>query len=338
MASGVIPVIDISPLQEGGDTGDVAAQIRNACVSHGFMYIVGHGVPLELCQRLETLSQEFFALPEEEKLEISMAKGGRAWRGFFKLEGELTSGIPDQKSGIYFGQELSGDHPAVAAKTPLHGRNLFPTRPAGLKEAVLDYMKAVEAVGHVVLEGVALSLGLPVSYFAEHYTKEPLVLFRIFSYPRDRLHASGEERFGVGEHTDYGLLTLLRQDDCGGLEVKSPSGWIAAPPIPESFVVNIGDMLERLTGGLYKSTPHRVRNSSGRDRVSFPLFFDPNWSAEVRPIQGLESLLGSSERIEKDKEERWDKASVHEPLVGTYGEYLLKKVGKVFPELSQEVL
>ena len=90
---------------------------------------------------------------------------------------------------------------------------------------------------------------------------------------------------GVGEHTDYGLLTILRQDMSGGLEVKTKSGWVAAPPIPNSFVCNIGDMLDRMTGGRYLSTPHRVRNLAGHNRLSFPFFFDPNFSAEVRPIK-----------------------------------------------------
>src|SRR6202011_3985293 len=89
-----------------------------------------------------------------------------------------------------------------------------------------------------------------------------------------------------GEHTDYGLLTLLAQDAIGGLQVRTPSGWIDAPPIEGTFVANIGDMLDRLTGGWYRSTPHRVRNVSGRDRFSFPFFFDPGFSAEIPPLPG----------------------------------------------------
>ena len=136
-------------------------------------------------------------------------------------------------------------------------------------------------------------------------------------------------RDGVGEHTDYGLLTLLRQDTVGGLEVKGPAGWIAAPPIAASFVCNIGDMLDRMTGGLYRSTPHRVRlNASGRDRLSFPLFFDPDLDARIEPIR--------SAAID-DRASRWDGASVH-AFAGTYGDYLLAKIGKVFPELHRTVL
>ncbi len=126
---------------------DVARQIGQACREHGFFYITGHGVAEELYKRLESLSREFFAQPVEEKMHISMAQGGRAWRGYFRVGDELTSGRPDRKEGIYFGSELAADHPAVAAGTPLHGANLFPDIP-GFRQAVLDYMAALTGVGH----------------------------------------------------------------------------------------------------------------------------------------------------------------------------------------------
>jgi isopenicillin N synthase-like dioxygenase len=154
-------------------------------------------------------------------------------------------------------------------------------------------------------------------------------LFRIFNYPPP---PAGSELWGVGEHTDYGLLTILLQDDAGGLEVKSGKSWIAAPPIPGSFVCNLGDMLDRMTRGIYRSTPHRVRNPAPRDRLSFPFFFDPNFFAKVGPID-----LPSGETAPDDRAQRWDKSSVH-AFSGTYGDYLLGKVGKVFPELIGKVL
>ncbi len=93
-------------------------------------------------------------------------------------------------------------------------------------------------------------------------------------------------RHAVGERIDYGFLTLLRQDDVGGLQVHTREGWMEAPPVPESFVCNIGDMLDRMTGGLYRNTPYRVRlNTSGRHRPSFPLFFDPDFDARIDPLR-----------------------------------------------------
>jgi isopenicillin N synthase-like dioxygenase len=183
------------------------------------------------------------------------------------------------------------------------------------------------------MEGIALSLGLPASYFAERYTADPLILFRIFNYPTQPVPANLDVQWGVGEHTDYGLLTILRQDEIGGLQVRTGEGWIDAAPVRDAFVINIGDMLDRMTGGLYRSTPHRVvRNTSGRDRLSFPLFFDPNFHARVRPIEGLPKPV-----VVDDSATRWDRANVH-AFNGIYGDYLLDKVSKVFPQLRRAVL
>jgi isopenicillin N synthase-like dioxygenase len=324
-----IPIIDVRELV-AGSAGQraVAAQIGQSCRESGFFYIVGHGVDEGLQQRLQDLSRRFFAQDINSKLQIRMALGGRAWRGYFRVGDELTSGKPDQKEGLYFGAELPPDHPLVQAGTPLHGPNLFPAEPAGLRQIVLDYMAALTHLCHRLMAGLALSLGLEESYFADRYTRGPLTLFRIFSYPPP----PEPSLWGVGEHTDYGLLTVLLQDDTGGLEVRSRSGWVAAPPIPGSLVCNIGDMLDRMTRGLYRSTPHRVRNPAPRNRLSFPFFFDPNFFARVQPID-----LPGWEPPPDDRDERWDRASVH-AFQGTYGDYLLNKVGKVFPELRQAVM
>jgi polar amino acid transport system ATP-binding protein len=328
-----LPLIDVAPLVAGAPGRDaVAAQIGAACRAHGFFYVTGHGVAPALVQRLEDLSHRFFELPEETKMQWRMALGGRAWRGFFPLGGELTSGRPDWKEGLYLGTELPAMHPLVQAKTPVHGPNLFPDVPS-FRETILDYMAAVTQLGHRLMEGIALSLGLQASYFAERYTADPLILFRLFNYPTQPVPEGLDVQWGVGEHTDYGLLTILHQDNVGGLAVHTPGGWLDAPPIAGSFVCNIGDMLDRMTGGLYKSTPHRVkRNTSGRDRLSFPLFFDPNFEARVQRIEGL----AGAEALD-DSAERWDRANVH-AFSGRYGDYLLAKVSKVFPQLRDEVL
>ncbi len=324
-----IPIIDVAPLVAGAAGQQaVAARLGEACRESGFFYAVGHGVDEDLQRRLQELSRQFFAQDVESKLRIRMAHGGRAWRGYFRVGDELTSGKPDQKEGLYFGTELAADHPLVRAGTPLHGPNLFPAEPAGLRPAVLEYLAALTQLGQRLMAGIALSLGLPEAYFAEHGTAEPLILFRIFNYPPPR----DPGLWGVGEHTDYGLLTILLQDDAGGLEVRSRSRWVPAPPVPGSFVCNIGDMLDRMTRGLYRSTPHRVRNPAPRDRLSLPFFFDPNFFAPVRPIE-----LPGQAALSDDRAERWDKASVH-AFQGTYGDYLLGKVAKVFPELRQSVL
>jgi isopenicillin N synthase-like dioxygenase len=325
-----VPVIDVSALiARAGDRSRTADEIGRACRSSGFFYIVGHGVDEGLQYRLEECSRQFFAQDLSSKMEIAMERGGRAWRGYFPVGAELTSGKADIKEGIYFGEELAPDHPRVRKGTPLHGANLFPREPTAMRDAVLAYMDAMTELGHALMEGIALSLGLDASYFADRYTRKPLTLFRIFNYPHEHAAAGDEPRWGVGEHTDYGLLTILKQDGAGGLEVKSRDGWIPAPPVPNSFVCNIGDMLDRMTAGLYRSTAHRVRNLASRDRLSFPFFFDPDFDAAIRPIVEADATL-----VAADRDERWDRASVHE-FEGTYGDYILAKVSKVFPQLRR---
>jgi len=329
MSEHAIPLVDISSFSTGESKQAIARQIAEACLQHGFFYITGHGVSKKLQEQLYEKSHQFFSLGEAEKMAISMDRGGKAWRGYFPLHGELTSGLPDRKEGLYFGTELGPGHPTVKAGVPLHGANLFPENPAGFSAVVLEYIGQVSLVGKTILQGVALSLGLKETYFEHHYTHDPLILFRIFHYPAQ---AADSEEWGVGEHTDYGLLTILLQDTVGGLQIKSNGKWVDAPPISDTFICNIGDMLERITGGLYKSTPHRVLNKAGKNRLSFPLFFDPGFDAPVRKIENISLPL-----ITDDSSERWDKASVHE-FSGTYGDYLLQKIGKVFPDLGKELL
>ncbi len=334
-----LPVIDVSALVDGtGDPGAVAAAIDAACREVGFFYVTGHGVPEALQERLEELSRAFFALPTEQKAAMSMAQGGRAWRGWFPLEGELTSGRPDRKEGVYFGAELPLDDERVRAGRPLHGPNLFPAELPELREVVLAYLAALTGLGHALMRGISLALGLPHDWFDRHLTTDPLVLFRIFRYPpsppdagqADAGAGAATRGWGVAEHTDYGLLTILRQDGHEGLQVHARDGWVDAPPRPGTFVCNLGDMLERMTAGHYRSTPHRVRNTTGVDRLSFPFFFDPGWEAEVVPVPHLGEPPAPARA-------RWDGEDVFAAR-GTYGDYLLSKVGRVFPDLKAEVL
>jgi len=320
-----IPLIDLRDARD-----DVARAMHDACRQHGFFYVVGHGIDASLGARLEGLSHRFFALPEQTKARFAMPLAGRAWRGWFPLGGELTSGRADWKEGLYVGNDLPETHPRVRAGVPLHGRNLLPGDDVipGFAATIDAWMAAVTALGQRVLEAIAISLEMPPAWFRERWTSDPLVLFRIFLYPSRPVPVEVDAPYGVGEHTDYGLLTLLRQDDVGGLTVRTSEGWIDAPPVPESFVCNIGDMLDRATGGYYRSTLHRVRlNTSGRDRLSFPLFLDPDFDVRIEPIRTLQH---------DDRATRWDGASVH-AFEGTYGDYVLAKVGKVFPGLKEKV-
>ncbi|HET7899588.1 MAG TPA: 2-oxoglutarate and iron-dependent oxygenase domain-containing protein [Candidatus Nanopelagicales bacterium] len=327
-----LPVVDVAALVDPSSSLEerraVGAELDAACRTCGFLLVAGHGVDPALRADLERLAREFFALPDEEKARIAMPRAGTAWRGWFPVGGELTSGEPDRKEGVYFGTELPADDPRVRSGTPLHGANLFPERPAELGPVVLRWIDEVSALGAAVLRGLALGLGLDEDWFARTLTADPTILFRAFHYP-----PGDGGSWGVGEHTDYGLITLLAQDHHGGLQVRSQGEWIDVPADPELFVVNIGDMLDRMTRGRYRSDPHRVRNLSGQDRVSFPLFVDPSWDARV---VALPDSVFAGEAPADDAGSRWDGASVH-AWEGPYGDYLTAKVARVFPDLFAEV-
>ena len=329
-----LPIVDVASLSgSAADVARIGASLDRACCEFGFFYVTGHRIDPALSAQMISLAREFFVLPLEQKLTIAMAHGGRAWRGYFPVDGELTSGRPDRKEGIYFGTELRPDDPRVRAGLPLHGMNLYPPL-SGFRETLLNYIDQVTAVGQLLLRGIAVGLGLAPDYFLERYTRDPTVLFRIFNYPPSSADAHDDE-LGVGEHTDYGLLTLLRQDEIGGLEIWHEDRWLPAPPVPDSFVCNVGDMLERLTAGRYVSALHRVRNVSTRDRISMPLFLDPSFDAVLAPIEAL--TPDSSARNRNRRERRWDNTDLA-TISGTYGDYLLNKVSKVFPQLKAKVL
>ena len=325
-----LPVIDLS-LAGGKSTwlDHLAAQLDWAAAEFGFFYVVGHGVDRRVVSAMHEAAHRFFTLPLERKLALSMERGGRAWRGYFPVGGELTSGRPDLKEGLYLGEELDAQDPRVRAGLPLHGANLFPDVP-GFRDATLQYIASLTALSQRLIAALGRGLGVGDEWFRKHLTSDPTILFRLFRYPPPGAGHIADK--GVGEHTDYGLLTLLYQDDAGGLQVKYGDEWIDVPPLPGSFVVNIGDMLERLTAGRYVSALHRVINASGRSRISMPFFFDPRFDAVLDPIPGVKPVA------ERDGlAARWDGIDLRE-LHGTYGEYLMSKVSRVFPELGRAEL
>lgn len=326
----MLPIINIEPLLKGTKSvGEVVTQISQACRRDGFFYVTGHDVPTDLIATLKLQAEQFFASTLEEKQRIAMNQAGPALRGYFGIGDELTSGVPDVKEGLYFGENHDDSDPRVMARVPLYGTNLYPDI-EGFGQTIEEYMVRVKIIGDALMRGVALSLGLAASFFQDQITQTPTQLFRIFHYPA--VASSLTDQWGVGEHTDYGLLTLLLQDDVGGLQVKTRGQWQDAPPVEGTFVCNIGDMLDRMTSGRYRSTPHRVCNTSGRSRYSFPFFYDPDWTATVSVLPGLEGTQAGATKADST---RWDGQDLS-VFDGTYGEYISRKVGKVFPHLFQE--
>lgn len=305
----MIPVIDVARAFAGEDAAqaETASAIAAACRESGFFYVTGHGVPQAVIGRTVTEAQSFFHQPLAAKRRSAI---NARHRGFNALGDALMyeATRPDQKEFFAIGLELPEDDPDVLAGEKLRGPNNWPADRPAFRAALTDYYEALGRCGSALMRCVALSLGAPPGFFADHYRKR-LQRTQVIYYP-PQPPTSEADLFGVAPHTDFGCITLLWQDDNGGLEVqeRSSGGWIPAPPIAGSFVVNVGDLLGRWSNDRYASTPHRVVNRSGRERFSIATFYDPDYracvdprdfgAAEARyePIQAGDHILGRIER------------------------------------------
>ena len=287
-----IPLIDIAPLLHGDMTP--AQAIGQACREVGFFYITNHGVPQAVIEAVYAQAKRFFDLPVAEK-EKSAIERSLCHRGWFRLGGENLdpanqTKTGDFKEGFKIGRDLKLDHPRVKAGLPLHGPNVWPDLP-GWQAVMQDYYDRMVALGTLMLRAFAVALGVAPDYF-DAWLEVPMTTLGPLHYPPQTGMVT-PARLGAGAHTDYGCLTLLHQDDAGGLQVQAADGrWLAAPPIPGTYVVNIGDMMERWSNGVFRSTPHRVINISGRERYALPFFFDPDFYA---PVACLPTCLAAGE-------------------------------------------
>lgn len=329
---------------EGLDSLTVCGrQIVAAMREVGACTVSGLPISAGLQQKLFEQARVFFQLQQHEKDECSMARGGRAWRGYFGPGSELTAGRPDLKEGFYFGAEHPPKHPLVLRREAMHGQNIWP-QVAGFSETVLRYTAACEAACRLILRAIATGMNLPQERFAHFLLPEPTCLFRMFRYPEEfQTDVQGAD-WGVGEHTDMGFLTLLLQDPGEtALEVRTRSGnWLMVPPEPGRFVLNIGDMFEYCTRGYLWATPHRVRKSKLSDgRLSFPFFFDPAWDSHVPRLTPSELQRAGWRQVEheaRSKHARWDQLNLHDlESELTYGQFVWSKIRNVFPWLAAVV-
>jgi isopenicillin N synthase-like dioxygenase len=258
--------------------------MRKACVDSGFFYIRDHGVPEELLAAIFEDARRFFRQPDDIKRKIDIAKSPYK-RGYEPLRAQTLEldAPPDLKESVLIGTELSESDPRVRAGVFGHGPNQWPDGLPGWRDTIEAYQAAMLELAKLVMRGLALSLDLPEDAF-RLFCDDPIATLRLLHYPPQPANALPNEK-GCGAHTDWGGLTLLLQDDLGGLELwNERAGWIPAAPLPGTFVVNIGDMMARWTNDLYQSTLHRVVNRSGRDRISVPFFLDGRGDVDVRCI------------------------------------------------------
>jgi isopenicillin N synthase-like dioxygenase len=288
-----ISVIDLAPLWGDDARGlpRVAAEIGHACREIGFFYIKRHGIDERAIADLFAASRRFFALPLDAKVPISITNG-KSDRGYVGFgEENLDPERPgDAKEAFNVGRVLAPDDPDVLAGKPFHALNQWPDL-SGFQPVLIAYLGAMQLLCEHLHRAFALDLGLPTEFF-HPYIDAPIMTLRLLHYP-PHPKSDDDRLFGAAPHTDYGSLTILAQDDSGGLQVRRRDGrWMDAPPIPGTFVCNIGDCLMRWSNDIYVSTPHRVINRSGRDRYSVAFFFDTNADA---PIVGLPGCV-SAER------------------------------------------
>ncbi|CZR68452.1 related to gibberellin 20-oxidase [Phialocephala subalpina] len=287
-----IPVIDLSPWTCRNSTvlerGHVVAAIRDACTEYGFFQLIGHGIPLEDQQKALECAKMFFDLPIGEKLELSMKNAmGECGRGYERFGGQvLEEGkLPDAKEGIYIGDEIPSSSP-LAGKF-LQGPNMWPNLPSSqFQTPIMQYRAKMLQLAETILTILALGLPYGADVFND-FMQSPVANLKLLHYPPNE----SKDRLGAGAHTDFGCLTLLlQQPHSTGLQVLSPltGTWIPVPSVPDHYVVNIGDLLDRWTGGRYRSTVHRVVNVGREDRYSIPFFYHGNLATEMRPLDGSE--------------------------------------------------
>jgi len=287
------PVIDIGELRAAAAAHDparaasVIAAMRAACTGTGFFYITNHGVEDSAVAQIFAESKRFFAQPVSLKDSIAIT-ANRGYEGIGRQAlNEATGG--DIKESVMFGDDAIGpDHPAVRAGLPMHAANQWPAGLPGWRQSVQDYFDTMHRLTMLLLGGMALSLDLPGGFFEDQFDPSMSSL-RLLHYP-PHPDADPAREVGCGAHTDWGLITILAQDDIGGLEIQLPSGeWVGAKPIPGAFIVNIGDMMARWSNDLYTSTPHRVLNRSLRDRYSIAFFCDPSYHTRVECLPSCTS-------------------------------------------------
>ncbi|MDZ4718473.1 MAG: isopenicillin N synthase family oxygenase [Roseiflexaceae bacterium] len=290
-----LPILDIARLEAGPIEREAfLAELRETAHTIGFFYVTGHGIDPVLIQEVLTLARRFFALPEADKLAIEMVNSPH-FRGYNRKGMEYTRGQRDWREQVDIGAERP-TLPRDAGLPPwsrLQGPNQWPDAMPELRDVILRYQAAAEQLALRIIKVFAVALGQDENAFQPIYTPDPNILLKIIRYPGRDL-TEGDQ--GVGAHKDGGFVTVLLQEAQAGLQVEHDGTWIDAPPIPGSFVVNIGELLEMASNGYLRATVHRVVTPpAGTDRLSVAFFFGANLNATV-PVLTLPPELATGVR------------------------------------------
>ena len=274
-----IPVIDIGPASSRADT---LHQIEEACRDIGFMFIRGHGISQQLIESIRTATVRYFERPLEDKLEDLISRDnyrGYIPQGFFSPNSRYTRA--DRYEGYKLHFDIEENDP-IRRMCDLYAPVKWPEAPPQFRKAVQGYWQACDRVAHELLAMLAVILGVKSSWLLELFEK-PLTNMTLLHYPPQK---PGDAGFGIHPHKDTDALTILAPDNVGGLMVKKRGSedWLEVNAPGDTLVVNLGDLLELWSGGYFVSTPHKVVNSSGVERYSFPYFAVPRFDTVVNPL------------------------------------------------------
>lgn len=274
----MIPILDVSRYfaGESNELPRLGLQLRYAFENVGFWYLRGHGIPRSLIDATFAECARFHAQPLEQKLALRINQHNI---GYMPMGGSLARSSkvnantrPSVNEAFFLRRERGPDDPDVIAGRRFRGLNQWPADLPGFRDTALAYMSAMEALGQKLVRIYAVALDLPVDYFDAMFAR-PNMIQRFTHYPPRPEYRENE--FSIAPHTDSGFMTLLAPSEVPGLQIRLPDGeWIDAPPDPDAFVVNGGDILKRWTNDRFLSTPHRALNVSGRARYAIPFFFD----------------------------------------------------------------
>jgi isopenicillin N synthase-like dioxygenase len=295
-----LPTLDLRLFKAGPEErARFLDELRSAANEVGFFYIVGHGIADALTRDVLRLARRFFALPEKDKLAIEMVNSPH-FRGYNRAGFEHTRGKPDWREQLDVGAErtaLTLDHSAPPW-TRLQGPNQWPAALPELQLTLLAYQEEATELAIQVLRAFAAALGQPDDAFEPIYAPSPHQLLKLIRYPG---RSSGQSDQGVGAHKDSGFVSILLQEEEPGLQVEGAHGWIAAPPVPGTFVVNIGEILEMASDGYLRANVHRVVSPRpGVDRYSVAFFLGARLDATVPLLRLPPHLAGQARGVTRD--------------------------------------
>lgn len=328
---GTIPTLDLSTARSADGSFNPAFidELRETAHTVGFFHITNYGAAPGQVDELFDLTRRFFELPLEERLRIHNRKSPH-FRGYAGLGTEITRGRPDSREQIDFSPEREpvAGYPADEPFWLLQGPNLWPRQALPeLEQRSMAWAALMSTVGAELLSAIAVALDLPEDYFAEPFEGTPAWMAKLVHYVGGVVEGAGSQ--GVGSHADYGFVTLLLQDQVGGLEVL-PHGtdeWVPVTPIHEALVVNLGEMLEVATEGYLAATIHRVTAPApGVDRYAVPFFWSPRLDAVIDPVPLAPELKAEARGISDDPEN---------PMLSSYGSNMLKGRLRAHPDVTE---